>query len=71
MIQQSHSCAHIWRKTWLKGYMDRSVHCTAGISIYDGDLRLPLGLALRSPIFASSCEGIKTLLTVLCDNLEG
>ena len=26
-------------------------------SSYDGDLRLPLGLALGSPIFPSGCEG--------------
>ena len=29
----------------------------AGFSSYDGYLRLPLGLALGSPIFPSSCEG--------------
>ena len=29
----------------------------AGFSSYDGDLRLPLGLALGSPNFPSSCEG--------------
>ena len=29
----------------------------AGFSIYDWDLRLPLGLGLGSPIFPSSCEG--------------
>ena len=29
----------------------------AGFFSYDGDLRLPLGLALGSPIFPSSCEG--------------
>ena len=29
----------------------------AGFSSYDGDLRLPLGLALGSPIFPSGCEG--------------
>ena len=40
----------------------------AGISIYDGDLRLPLGLALRSPIFASSCEG---KLGVALESLQG
>ena len=28
-----------------------------GFSSYDGDFRLPLGLALGSPIFHSSCEG--------------
>ena len=29
----------------------------AGFSSYDGNLRLPLGLALGNPIFPSSCEG--------------
>ena len=29
----------------------------AGFSSYDGDLSLPLGLALGSPIFPSGCEG--------------
>ena len=29
----------------------------AGFSSYDGDLRLPLGLALGSPILPSGCEG--------------
>ena len=29
----------------------------AAFSSYDGDLSLPLGLALGSPIFPSSCEG--------------
>ena len=29
----------------------------AGFSRYDGDFRLPLGLALGSPIFHLSCEG--------------
>ena len=28
----------------------------AGFSSYDGDLSLPLGLALGSPIFPSGCE---------------
>ena len=40
----------------------------AGISSYDGDLRLPLGLALGSPIFASSCEG---KLGVALESLQG
>ena len=31
------------------------VHCLG--SSYDGDLSLPLGLALGSPIFPSGCEG--------------
>ena len=39
-----------------------------GISSYDGDLRLPLGLALRSPIFPSSCEG---KLGVALGSLQG
>ena len=30
---------------------------TAAFSSYDGDLSLPLGLALGSPIFPSGCEG--------------
>ena len=29
----------------------------SGFSSYDGDLSLPLGLALGSPIFPSGCEG--------------
>ena len=40
----------------------------AGFSIYDGDLRLPLGLALGSPIFPSSCEG---KLGVALESLQG
>ena len=35
---------------------------------YEGDLRLPLGLALRSPIFPSSCEG---KLGVALESLQG
>ena len=31
------------------------------MSGYDGDLSLPLGLALGSPIFPSGCEGSKRL----------
>ena len=30
---------------------------SVGFSSYDGDLSLPLGLALGSPIFPSGCEG--------------
>ena len=30
---------------------------TAGFSSYDGEFRMPLVLALASPIFHSSCEG--------------
>ena len=40
----------------------------AGYSSYDGDLRLPLGLALGSPIFPSSCEG---KLGVALGSLQG
>ena len=40
----------------------------AGFSGYDGDLSLPLGLALGSPIFPSSCEG---KLGVALESLQG
>ena len=40
----------------------------AGFSSYDGDLRLPLGLALGSPIFPSSCKGN---LGVALESLQG
>ena len=40
----------------------------AGFSSYDGDLSLPLGLALGSPIFPSSCEG---KLGVALESLQG
>ena len=40
----------------------------AGLSSYDGDFRLPLGLALGSPIFPSSCEG---KLGVALESLHG
>ena len=40
----------------------------AGFSSYDGDLRLPLGLALGSPIFPSNCEG---KLGVALGSLQG
>ena len=39
-----------------------------GFSSYDGDLRLPLRLALGSPIFPSSCEG---KLWVAIESLQG
>ena len=35
---------------------------------YDGDLSLPLGLALGSPIFPSGCEG---KLGVALESLQG
>ena len=37
-------------------------------SSYDGDLSLPLGLALGSPIFPSGCEGT---LGVALESLQG
>ena len=40
----------------------------AAVSSYDGDLSLPLGLALGSPIFPSSCEG---KLGVALESLQG
>ena len=40
----------------------------AGFSSYNGDFRLPLGLALGSPIFPWSCEG---KLGVLLESLQG
>ena len=40
----------------------------AGVSSYDGDFRLPLVLALGSPIFHSSCEG---KLGVALESLQG
>ena len=40
----------------------------AGFSSYDGDFRLPLGLALGSPIFPSNCEG---KLGVGLESLQG
>ena len=38
------------------------------VSSYDGDLSLPLGLALGSPIFPSGCEG---KLGVALESLQG
>ena len=40
----------------------------AEFSSYDGDLSLPLGLALGSPIFPSGCEGMKIKLWALLTN---
>ena len=40
----------------------------AAFSTYDGDLSLPLGLALGSPIFPSGCEG---KLGVALESLQG
>ena len=40
----------------------------AASSSYDGDLSLPLGLALGSPIFPSGCEG---KLGVALESLQG
>ena len=47
---------------WLTG-TDQAVE-----SSYDGDLSLPLGLALGSPIFPSGCEG---KLGVALESLQG
>ena len=35
----------------------RGLEVEVAFSSYDGDLSLPLGLALGSPIFPSGCEG--------------
>ena len=40
----------------------------AGFSSYDGDLSLPLGLALGSPIFPSGCDG---KLGLALESLQG
>ena len=40
----------------------------AGFSSYNGDLSLPLGLSLGSPIFPSSCKGN---LVVALESLQG
>ena len=40
----------------------------AAFSSYDGDLSLPIGLALGSPIFPSGCEG---KLGVALESLQG
>ena len=56
--------------------MSRGCHSTVkpakksfvNISSYDGDLSLPLGLALGSPIFPSGCEG---KLGVALESLQG
>ena len=45
-----------------------SSRVAAGFSSYDGDLRLPLWLALGSAIFLSSCEG---KLGVALESLQG
>ena len=42
----------------------------AGFSSYDGDLSLPLGLALGSPIFPSGCEGKLGLRSSHCRGQE-
>ena len=46
----------------------RSSPGRARCSSYDGDLSLPLGLALGSPIFPSGCEG---KLRVALESLQG
>ena len=52
-------------KRWEPRGLSRVV---AGFSSYDGDLSLPLGLALESPIFPSGCEG---KLGVALESLQG
>ena len=47
--------------------VSREVPCSA-LKGYDGDLSLPLGLALGSPIFPSGCEG---KLGVALESLQG
>ena len=46
----------------------QAVGTTWFFSSYDGDLSLPLGLALGSPIFPSGCEG---KLGVALESLQG
>ena len=46
----------------------QEVGTTWFFSSYDGDLSLPLGLALGSPIFPSGCEG---KLGVALESLQG
>ena len=45
-----------------------STRVAAGFLSYNGDLSLPLGLALGSPIFPSSCKGN---LGVALESLQG
>ena len=52
-------------KRWEPGGVSR---VAAGFSSYEGDLSLPLGLALGSPIFPSGCEG---KLGVALESLQG
>ena len=55
------------RDAWKKVSRGLS-RAAAGFSSYDRDLSLPLGLALGSPIFPSSCEG---KLGVALESLQG
>ena len=52
------------------GFLELGSQCGISheFSSYDGDLSLPLGLALGSPIFPSGCEG---KLGVALESLRG
>ena len=70
----------MWQLDWVICYPDNCsniIQCTsvrvrvaAAFSTYDGDLSLPLGLALGSPIFPSGCEG-QGKLGVALESLQG
>ena len=51
-----------------QGIATHSNILAAAFSSYDGDLSLPLGLALGSPIFPSGCE---RKLAVALESLQG
>ena len=56
----THSSILAWRIPWTEepgGLRSGFSRVAAAFSSYDGDLSLPLGLALGSPIFPSGCEG--------------
>ena len=55
---------HLAKRWELRGFS----RVAAGFSSYAGDLSLPLGLALGSPIFPSGCEG---KLGVALESLQG
>ena len=55
---------HLAKRWELRGFS----RVVAGHSSYAGDLSLPLGLALGSPIFPSGCEG---KLGVALESLQG
>ena len=63
----THSSILAWRISWMEepGGLQYMGLLRLG---YDGDLSLPLGLALGSPIFPSGCEG---KLGVALESLQG